>query len=514
MSAGRNSDRARLAGAAAAALALCLSMTAAALAGGPAGSLTRVAGKDGCYTATGSDGTHLNGCRNIRGGGGATSLAVSPDGRFAYLVGYGTNGVSPEADVPVLSVFRRNARDGLLRQLPGKRGCFSINGWSEDGPGTCTNARDLDSGDATSLTISRDGRSLYVASQYRENSDSIGGVAIFRRDPSDGTLRQPKGKRGCVSATGGSEDGPGTCARGREMDDSSAVHLTPDQRFLYVSNYDNSPNGGIAVFARSRRTGALRQLKGKDGCITGDGTTLQSSPSRVCRVAENLAEVWDVATPDNHFAYVPASYGPDLLQVFRRNSKGGLVQMAGKHSCISDDGTSPSGACVDGRGMFRLERAVVSPNKRFIYTAGYVDNGVFAVVDRNPATGLISQRAGIASCMSSDGASEDGPGTCRNGRALAGGYAGAIAPSGRTLYFPSYKVNAVDVFRVSPRTGAFGQLPGRAGCVSLDGSSEDGAGTCGKAPAHGPYQVALAGRGRDVYLSSDTGGVTLLQAAR
>src|SRR5262249_6686945 len=150
----------------------------------PIGSVRQVAGKDGCYTADGSSGSGAHTCRNIRGGEGSTTLAISPGGQFAYLDGYGRNDV-----VPVLSVVRR-ADDGRLHQLSGRKGCFSNDGSSEDGPHTCTNARNLDSGDATSVVISRDGRFLYVASQLQVMNDDVGGVAIFRRNVTNGTLHQ------------------------------------------------------------------------------------------------------------------------------------------------------------------------------------------------------------------------------------------------------------------------------------------------------------------------------------
>ena len=509
VNAGRRGRGRKVVGAAAVLIAVA-SLTAVALAAGPSGSVTQVGGKKGCYTIDGSSGAGPGTCRNIRGGGSSTTIAISRDGRFAYLTGYGDSGPA------ILSLFRRNPRSGALHQIPGKSGCWSGDGSSEDGTKTCRNGRDIDTGDATSLTISRDGRYLYLASQLQVGSVDTGGVAIFKRNTRKGTLRQLKGKQGCFSATGGSEDGPGTCRRAREADDVSAVHLSPDQKYLYASNYDGDPHGGIAIFARSRRTGRLSQLKGKNGCLTGDGTTEQSGTNKVCRTAKNVGEVWDVATPDNRFAYVPASYGPDLLQAFRRNSKGGLVPLAGKTGCVSDDGTSPSGPCVDGRGMQKLERAVLSKDKRFIYTSGYTDPGVIAVINRNRRTGRLSQRPGKAGCVSGDGSSGDGAGTCQDGRAIADGYAGALAPSGKTLYFTSYNRDALIIFRISPKTGAIHQLSGKDGCVSLDGSSEDGAGTCrvGKA-LDGPYQVALAAKGRDVYVAADgSNGVDLLHAIR
>ena len=346
-----------------AAVALAVGIAAVALAA-PIGSVKQVAGKDGCYTADGSSGSGPGTCRNIRGGEGATTLAISPGGRFAYLDGYGQNN-----DVPVLAVFRRSD-DGRLHQLSGKKGCFSSDGSSEEGPHTCTNARDLDSGDATSVVISRDGRFVYVASQLQIMSDDIGGVAIFRRSVKNGTLHQLPGKAGCVSATGESEDGPGTCTRTRETDDTSNVHLTPDQKYLYASNYDEPPHSGIAIFKRGARSGRLHQLKGRNGCITDDGTTAQSGTKVVCAKSPNLGEPWDVATPDNRFAYVPAAYGPDLVQAFERNAKGGLVPLTGKHSCVSDDGTSPAGPLrqrpwnVQRRACGALEEQAVHLHER------------------------------------------------------------------------------------------------------------------------------------------------------
>ncbi len=496
-----------------AAVALTVALAAVALAA-PAGSVRQVAGKDGCYTFDGSSAAGPGTCRNIRGGNGSTSLAISPGGDFAYLDGYGQNNSSV---VPVLSVFRRKS-DGTLHQLAGKKGCFSSDGSSEDGPNTCTNARNLDSGDATSLVISRDGKFLYVASQLTISSDHIGGVAIFRRNLKDGTLHQLPGKQGCVSATGESEDGPGTCTRTRETDGISNVHITPDQKFLYASNYDSPPHSGIAIFKRSARSGRLHQLKGNNGCLTDDGTTAQSGANVVCRAMANLLAPWDVATPDNRFAYVPAANPANLVQAFKRNSQGGLVPLAGKQGCVSDDGTSPAGSCVDGRGLYDVERAVLSKNRRFIYTNSFSDPSPVAVLDRNLRTGKLSQRSGKAACISANGTSGDGE-ACRDGRALNGGYAGILAPNGRTLYYAEYTSNVnggLTLFRVSRQGGGFSQLPGKDGCVTADGSSEDGPGTCRKARAiEGAYQVTLGSKGRDVYVSAYHGnGVALLHAAR
>jgi 6-phosphogluconolactonase (cycloisomerase 2 family) len=54
------------------------------------------------------------------------------------------------------------------------------------------------------------------------------------------------------------------------------VHITPDQKFLYASNYDSQPYSGIAIFRRDSKTGVLTQLSGKEGRITSSGLTNQS----------------------------------------------------------------------------------------------------------------------------------------------------------------------------------------------------------------------------------------------
>lgn len=486
----------------AAALALGASSAAAiAAAAALPGSVRQVTGLAGCYTVDGTSSAGAGTCTDIRGGVRATTVALSPDGRSAYLVGYGQNPLKP-----VLSVFSRNPKSGVLTQLPGKTGCLSSDGASEDGPGTCTHVRDLDTGDATSIVISADGRFVYVASQAQgKGHAAMGGVAIFSRNLKTGALRQLAGKAGCVSTNGLSLQGPRTCAAGREVDDISNVHITPDQKYLYASNYDAKPYSGIAIFRRDPKTGALTQLNGTEGCITYSGFTKQRKTTKVCRAMPNIGDPWDVATPDNTFVYIP-DRDDNLVQAFRRDAKGGLVPLHGTGACVSDTGNSPLGplTCVHGRGMFDVERAVLSANKRYIYTNSFSPPAPIAVLNRNLSTGLLSQRSGTAACYSVDGTAGDSGQPCRNGRDLVGGYAGVLSPNGQTLYYaedgegPSPQ--GLVIFHVNEATGGFTQLPGIAGCVSPDGTSEDGSATCQQARAvAGAYQVAIAPGGGGVY---------------
>src|SRR5215211_3504498 len=94
----------------------------AADAGAATGDLTQKPGVAGCWSAVGS-------CSPGTGLGGARSVAVSPDGRSAYVASQGDSAVS---------VFDR-AVDGMLTQKPGMAACIS-----ETGAGPCADGTALD----------------------------------------------------------------------------------------------------------------------------------------------------------------------------------------------------------------------------------------------------------------------------------------------------------------------------------------------------------------------------------
>ena len=458
----------------------------------PHGSVHQVGGTNGCYTMFGDSPDGTGTCTNIRGPGQATSIAISPDGKFAYTIGYPLGSYKA-----ILGVFKRDTTTGVLTQKGGLAGCWSIDGSSEAGPGTCSNARDLTTGDGHSIAISANGTSLYVASQF----NGIGGLVVFHRNPNTGALDQFPGKTGCFTANGGSEQGPGTCTQARETDAGSSVEISPDQKYVYLTNYDGQPHSGIAVFRRAK-DGSLTQLSGDDGCITYNGTTGQTT-RHVCREAKTLGQTFEIAVPDNRFVYA-ADRTDNLVAAFKRNAAGGLVPLSGKGGCISNSGNSPigPGSCRQGRGLDDVERLVVSANGHFLYTAGFTPMSV-AVLNRNPTSGVLSERASKAACYTPNGKSHHVVGLCRIGRALKGGYAGSLAPDGRTLYFASQLEDGFVIFRTNPRTGAFVQLSGLYGCVTEDGSSSDGPHTCGNGRAVlQANEVTVGPGGRDVYVVS------------
>jgi DNA-binding beta-propeller fold protein YncE len=209
------------------------------------GTLTQKRGEAGCISDTGSgrcgDGTTLD---------GAQAVTVSPDGKSAY-VGSANDGVT---------MFDRGPK-GRLTQKPGAAGCIS-----DTGAGPCADGRALES--PTSLTVSPDGQSAYIAS-------ANDGVTMFDRAP-NGTLAQKPGTAGCISDTGA-----GPCVDGTALDGAQAVTVSPDGKSTYVASFFSD---AVAVFDREPISPPRRDTTNP---VVGD---LEISPPRVAaRVGANVS---------------------------------------------------------------------------------------------------------------------------------------------------------------------------------------------------------------------------------
>ena len=236
------------------------------------GTLTQKPGPAGCISESGDAP-----CADGRALDGSTSVVVSPDGTSAYVAAILSNAVA---------VFDR-AEDGTLTQKPGPAGCIS-----EFLIGNCEVGTGLEF--ATSVTVSPDGLSAYVASR-------IGAVAMFDRTR-NGRLIQKPGSAGCISG-----DGVG-CTDGRALGTPNSIALSPDGLSAYVAA---STTQAVVVLDRAPN-GTLAQKRGTAGCIrdvTGAGR---------CVVGTALSGTFSVAvSPDGQNAYV-ASFSSDAVAVFDR----------------------------------------------------------------------------------------------------------------------------------------------------------------------------------------------------
>ena len=189
--------------------------------------------------------------------GQATGVALSSDGRHAYVPGFIRN-----TSVGALAVFARNAKTGALTQLQGQAGCVV-----DDEQQGCADGRALDS--PIDAVASPDGRNVYVSTASVATGADSGGVAVFARDRRSGALTQLTGEDGCVDQAGLDD-----CALGRAIEAARGLAVSPDGKNIYIASNGRS---AVAAFARDHRTGALTQLQGEDGCVAnevGEGCAL------------------------------------------------------------------------------------------------------------------------------------------------------------------------------------------------------------------------------------------------
>jgi len=182
------------------------------------GALTQKSGTEACVSETGTGGA----CTDGVGLDGANLITVSPDGKSAYVSSYLSSAVA---------VFDRNSTTGTLTQKSGTEACFSETGTG----GACADGVGLDS--ASSVTISPDGKSAYIA------SFGSSAVAAFDRNTTTGALTQKSGTEACVSETGTG----GACTDGVGLDGPYSVTISPDGKSAYVASFSSS---AVAMFDR------------------------------------------------------------------------------------------------------------------------------------------------------------------------------------------------------------------------------------------------------------------------
>jgi 6-phosphogluconolactonase (cycloisomerase 2 family) len=375
----------------------------------------------------------------------------------------------------LLAVALTLASGPLLEPLPGREGCVT-----QGGAGECQAGRALER--VSGLVVSPDGRFVYAAVR-----DS-GAVAAFARDRRTGGLRQLPGRRGCLG--GAPADG---CASARNVAGARALTLSPDGRSVYVAGA-----GGLAVFARDEHTGALRQLSGRQGCVTEAG-------QEGCAAGRAVGTaLWVAAGREGRSLYLLGR--GDAVAVFRRDPRTGAVrQRAGARGCVRESrpGLALLG-CAPGRGLGATRAAAITRSGTTLYVGGL--DGAVTTFRRDPRSGTISQLPGRRGCIASSGH----PG-CGRVRGLHGPHSLTLGPGERDLYVAvSLAIDpqsGVVLLRRDPRDGSLAQRSGRGGCVNADGSSGCATGR----GLRGAHSLELDPSGRRALLASElpTGSIAL-----
>lgn len=355
------------------------------------------------------------------------------------------------------------AGDGSLTRVNGRAGCLSAT--ARDG---CSRGRALDG--AQSVAVSPGGGSVYVASP---DADAL---AVFRRVGRNGVLRQLRGPAGCVSLKGAHG-----CARARALSSPSALVVSADGANVYVGSRRGR---AIVAFARSPRTGALRQLSGAAGCVSG-------RRRGDCGAGRGLGLVSTLAlAPGGRFLYAGTSRG---LSVLRRNARtGGLAQLRGAHGCVT---TKPVRGCARGRELAGVSDITLDRGGHNLYAAA----GSVAVFKL--AGGVPRQLRGDAGCIS-----HLGEGGCMPARTLISPEALAISPAATQLYAAAASSGAVSILVRDAATGVLTQPAGPSGCIR-DGGGLD----CAQARhLDHPGGITLSHDGRNAYVTA-TGTLSVLR---
>jgi hypothetical protein len=363
---------------------------------GPAGCLRRLPGLQGCGG--------LGAAGELELGPGA-DLAISPDGRFAYLA------------AAYLQIYRRDRDSGALTPLPAPFGCLR-----RSGRGCVSTAVGIETPSAVAL--SADGRFLYGVSHEGGFRTTL---SVYARDPRAGTLRRVRGRHGCIDDRDVPRRPATRCATVPLLGDRMAV--SRDGRAVYIGG-----DSWLITLRRDARSGRLRLLRSPFACLQSPWFTDHLVPG--CRYVHGLGDVGDIEiTGDGRRVYVA---GGNQIGVLQRDPRTGrLTATEGRAGCVT---APPSRHCSIARGLKGIVNLgiTVSRDDANLYVVG---QGL-SVFHINARSGRLDQLTGRAGCLR-----QAAPRCGRARHLFRGSQDLQVSPDGRQLYVASARAHAVLAFR-------------------------------------------------------------------
>jgi 6-phosphogluconolactonase (cycloisomerase 2 family) len=414
---------------------------------------------NGCVSATGGDGrVGSDGlCSRADALLGASGLAITADGRFAYVVAAGSSAVS---------WFDRDPGTGALTQ----RGCLK----QAVGPHErCALGYAL--GGASAVALSPDERFAYVAAA------NSGAVAVFARNPNTGALTE----RSCVSDTGSN----GQCVDGVALAIANRLVIPVDGRNVYVTS---GRRGSVTMLARDAATGALAPA----GCLMADPPL--GGP---CTAVPTLGGAAAAAISDDGRSLYVAGTEDSTLVAFSRDTTSGELTPA---SCVQhsapqgadavgdpdfyDEVEHPFAECAPAKALESIDDVLVSRDGRAVYGAGF---GLVAF-RRDPTSGALTQFGCAQSELEYHSCSED--------RAIGDVSGLAASDDGRNLYVVSADSSSIAVYGAAVAIASTSARLSRAGTVAVRLA-------CPRVRAEGCAGAIRAGRARIAHFRL-SGGAT------
>ncbi|MEM1082103.1 MAG: beta-propeller fold lactonase family protein, partial [Pseudomonadota bacterium] len=289
----------------------------------------------------------VNQQNNVTGLAGPTSLALSPDGDFAYVT---------SESLDTLLVFERNTGSGqltLMTSYDSSRAGFES----------------MLLGAPMDVRVSPDGLHVYVASRT-DNS-----VAVFSRDQGNGTLTFIQNQAEGEMST------PSSSAPNSGLEGVRQLLISADGVNVYAAGADSN---GVAVFARNPATGELTFVESERSGVDdpSDPGAAVESMNRPSGLAES---------PDGEQVYVASRFG-NSVQVFDRDTNSGGADF-GRLSFITtyEDGLA---------GITGLEGAydiAISPDGLHVYVSAEAGNNI-TLFDRQ-SNGELELRSVIAQAI-------------------------------------------------------------------------------------------------------------------